>query len=190
MAVSPVTFDLFAPEESVEYPTDSVVLHRNRKALYELSKVEEKLSRALDPDVAATLEEAANGFRDEVKKTDLLVELKGLPATVVQSIESSVPAPNIPRPSDSATVEELAVWEQQATEASDERMAAINMRIVEAMIVQISDSQGRVAGHPGERTREWFESLPAESRSKLLSKVRELSFSSLEIDVETESPGF
>ena len=41
---NPRTFDLFAPEESVIYPTEIVKVYRNRSALYELKKLEDAIN--------------------------------------------------------------------------------------------------------------------------------------------------
>ena len=191
MTTDPRTFDLFDIEESVEYPTDSVIVHRNRKALYELSGVLDTINRTIDPDVVEKLEAEAAGIRAAIKKTDLRITLKGLPTTTIEDIQKSIPEPTYTPPADNASASEKALYESEYAKLIDDRNAVFNMKVLQTMIVDIVEVEsGRVANHPQDRTREWFETLPMEERARVVTKIRELSFSVLEAEAEVDSPGF
>lgn len=175
----PRTFDLFADEEAVEYPTDTVKIYRNRAALFQLGKVEAKINSTIDPKVVATLEAEKTVLTGKIEKSALTVEMKGLPSTVTSAIFASVPEVD----AEGKSEREVAV----AEEARDDTM---NMRVLEAMLVSISNAEGAVANHPAERTGEWFKALPIEGRNAVMEAMRGLSFSVLTYEAETESVDF
>lgn len=169
--VDPRTFDLFAPEEAVVYPTDTVKVYRDRASILKLGRIEAKIARTIKPDDVEALEAQKVELSEKVLKSALLVELKGIPSNVIDDISESIPA--------------VAEGEKE-----DSRNATINMKVLETMIVQISNAEGAVAGHPGERTKEWFDSLPPEGRKALMDAILELSFRAMSFEAETESVDF
>ena len=175
----PRTFDLFAPEESVIYPTETVKVYRNRSALYELKKLEDAINDSLDPDAVAKLEGKVAEVRAVIERSALHVTLKGISTIASDAVFESVPKVN-PEGKTEAEVAELE-------EARDE---VINMKILEAMLVAISNAEGATAGLPGERTGEWFETLPIEGRAAIMKTVRELSFAAFQYQSEVESADF
>ena len=192
--VDPRTFDLFAVDESVTYPTDTVTIYRDRASLYELHKLEARINKSLGLNVEK-LEEAATALRAKVEASSLTIEFKGLPTEVITEIRDSIPATKVPEPdianlaSDDAQAM-LQLWQSEVSDAEELRADAMNMKFIEAMLVRITRSDGAVAPHPADRTEEWFKSLPPEDRRNIMECVRDLSFSALEYETETESADF
>lgn len=176
---NPRTFDLFAPEESVIYPTEIVKVFRNRSALYELKKLEDTINDSLDPEAVAKLEEKAAEVRAVIERSALHVTLKGISTTVSDTVFESVPK-----------VDPEGKTDAEFAELDAARDDMCNAKILEAMLVAISNAEGATAGLPGERTGEWFESLPIEGRAAIMKTVRELSFAAFQYQSEVESADF
>ena len=103
---NPRTFDLFAPEESVIYPTEIVKVYRNRSALYELKKLEDTINDSLDPDAVAKLEGKVAEVRAVIERSALHVTLKGISTITSDAVFESVPKVN-PEGKTEAEVAEL-----------------------------------------------------------------------------------
>ena len=190
----PRTFDLFATEEAITYPTDSITLYRDRASMYELKKLEDRINSALGVNVEA-LEAKATEIREKVQASSLTVTFKGLPTPVIAEIRDSIPVTSIPQPDVAEMSPEdaqatLRLWESEMADAEEAHSEAVNMKFIESMLVSITRADGATAPHPGELTEKWFNSLPPEDRRKILQCVRDLSFSALEYEVETESADF
>lgn len=174
------TFDLFASDEALEYPTDTLTVHRNRAAVYKWQKLRAERDKTANSDSAERLENEMALYEAKIKKSALHLEMKALPPQVLTSITESVPASDLP---EDAT-------QEQRDAADNLRNRLANERLFEAMLVRITNSEGEVAEHPGARTGEWLNSLPPEIQQAILGKMGELAFASLEFAAETESADF
>lgn len=174
----PRTFDLFAPEEDVVYPSDTVTIYRDRASLYHLSRIEDKINRELNPAVVERLEKEASETRERINASALQVSLKGLSTTRLREVYEETPE-----------VERGELTERGFDKAVAARAEAVNAQIISEMIESITDAEGRTA-HPGDKTEAWMASLPAESRAAIMECVAALSFSVLEYEAETESADF
>ena len=174
------TFDLFAPDEALVYPTDSLKVYRNRRAVYDWQKLRARLDKTANSDEAAALEAKMAELDAEIQQSALTLSMKALPPEAIKALTDSIP--------EQPVAEDATEKDRQAAENA--RNKAVNAALLEAMLVSITNSEGVAAAHPGPRTSGWVDSLPPEVQQAILGKMSELAFASLEFAAETESADF
>ena len=172
---NPRVFDLFDPTEAVVAAEAVVKLPRDRNSLFQMSKLEEKIDRTANSDEVVELEKKVAELKAKVDESALRVTLRGIDKTAIDAIMELVNSM-------------VANPEHPLTEADKDDF--FHVKVMESMIVKIVDFKDNEFGHPGDRTKEWYDTQPPENRIALNAAVKDLSFSAYQYDADTVNPDF
>lgn len=173
----PRTFDLFADDEQIKYPEDTVRIIRNRQALYAHIQLEREInkSKKLDEETAAAQEAKLKELQEAIDKSCLYVHMRGVSPESAETLEKSIK-------------------EAQFSDVPDDNpefRQAFNTALIESMLVKITNHEGAEAALPqGTQVLKWFNSLSFEGREALLEMISTLTYSSMQLNAEYNNPDF
>lgn len=169
------TFDLFEFLSGAAYPEDDVRVYTDRKAVYELDKIETEISNERDSARADELHAKSEAIKESIRATSLTFKLRGLPTPLVQDVDNGVNA-------------------KFGNEVeSDEKNLYRMVELLRLHILEVTRADG------AKDTREWNhdgtkalieEHLPTSQASKLLSAVGELTMRSRSFEDYEVTPDF
>lgn len=171
--ISADSFDLLGALEGANYPTKTVPVYLNMRAVKEYKDLEEEAALLGTDEEDAKRNDAIlveqKSLREKILNSTLYVELAGLPRSVVTAITRHA----------EATIK---------TEA--ERVDHINRTLLTRSIVKITNHEGQVAATTDEAIEVLLTKMTTSVFGEFLRTMNELSFEVLRYEGSVTDPNF
>jgi len=169
--VTPEEFDLVGALEGTTYPTKSVQLYLNSKAVSDFNALEEEAALLGENDTERNNEILAEQrvLREKILNSVLNIELVGVPRSVIKAITKKAEA---------------------TTKDQDERADIINREILTRNIAKITNHAGQSAPLTEEAIAALWSKLGQEASQTLLMASSAVNFESLRYENIVTDPNF
>ena len=169
--VTPEEFDLVGALEGTTYPTKSVQLYLNSKAVSDFNTLEEEAALLGEAETERNNEILAEQrvLREKILNSVLNIELVGVPRSVIKAITKKAEA---------------------TTKDQDERNDIINREILTRNIVKITNRAGQSAPLTDEAIATLWSKLGQDPSQTLLMASSEVNFEALRYENIVTDPNF
>lgn len=172
-AVEPGTFDLVAALEGTSYPTTTVPIYLNIKAVADFHALEEE---------AATLSDSEE---DTARNDEILVEQATLRENILNSM-LNIDMIGVPRSVIKAIGKKVEATEKDKSLVNEK----VNRKLLARSITKISNRTGQVAEVSEEAVDALIEKMTEEVYGKFIDAMWKLSFESMRYETTVTDPNF